>query len=330
MYLSALVARWYIAITFAVAAIGKGSAGELEGALGAMGMPSGATRPLSRLLAALEATIAIAVCFSAVSHIAAATTVGLVLFFMVVGLMFRSKRIPCACFGSLTRDRLGWSTVWKNIPLLLAALLVWFYHPVAEGLSNLVISFLTAAGLCLMLPLGRYLWAMPRRMSGAPPAGGLPAAGTPVSGPLVSGPPVSGPLVHALGGAVRPLFAHSARRRLLLVTTVGCKYCSWVYANIREIQDRHPDVQVSLLVVANSAADVREAIGPQLNAIEPLWSPFRGVQGLGLIGFPFGMVVTPEGQVLDSGVVTNLAQVGKLLRPVRAVNGGMPGVRDVK
>lgn len=153
----AWVGRWYIAVTFATAAVGKADTAQLGETLRAMGLPAVTTRPLARLLAAIEAALALATCFAPALSIVAPVTACLVLLFMLAGILARKKSIECACFGPLTSDRLGWSTVWRNLPLLLAAVLVWLFRPGAGGIGFVAIGLLTAAGLFLTLQMGRHL-----------------------------------------------------------------------------------------------------------------------------------------------------------------------------
>ena len=174
-------------------------------------------------------------------------------------------------------------------------------------LELLVLSQAVQGVLLIVMAVG--LLTMQRRMAVLRPR---PASEGPFPRLPAEGEPGS-LRVHTLAGEARPLFPQTGRPHLLLVTMVGCKYCGWVYAGLRAIRERYPAVAVSLLVVGKSAADAAEAVGPVGTETEVLWAPMREVAPLGLSGFPSAVVGSRQGQVVKSGVVTTLTQVGALL-----------------
>jgi len=86
----------------------------------ALGVPRAVAKVVPFVELALGALLVVDVWRPAAAIVAGLLLIGFTVF--LVRLLRRGNRAPCACFGSLSRQELGWSAVVRNLVLIALAI----------------------------------------------------------------------------------------------------------------------------------------------------------------------------------------------------------------
>lgn len=304
--MNAILVAVRLALAALLAAAGAAKVADRPGsdlAARRLGVPARLAGPVALAVPAVELLIAVGLAIPVTVRTAAASTVALLgAFTVVVAANLRAgRRVPCACFGTLTRAHTGGKLIARNAGLAGLALLIaaggpgrvalpaapWLWHGAATAAwPALLLASLLVSAACL-----RELANDRRRAR---------SAGPPLDGGLARRTPA--PALHLIDGTGQPVTItpgrHPDERHLLLLfLEPGCPPCERLLPVVGQRQRDGRDGRRTLVIVdadpASAAAAARDH-----DLLEVYAQPDRqAARAYRIPGTPSGVLVDAAGRV---------------------------------
>ena len=271
--------------------------------IAALGLPNRMVAPVSFGLPVVELVVAALLLIEPLHEIGSVAALGLLGLFTAVLMtnLLRGRRPACACFGALASAPIGWTSVGRNVALMVAAgSLIWLPPARVEASFPPTLLAMMGAGVVLVWLVlltrqnGRLLVRLEQieRHTGAPSS--LPAA---VVGPL------------AVGATVPPLGLNDARGRafdlaglrgrpvLLLFVDRACSHCRPLLAELREAV---LDEASATLVVISESGSLRHDLPTEVTLVVDVGWTTREL--FGVRGTPAAASIDAHGALARAGV----------------------------
>jgi hypothetical protein len=327
-----LAARLLLAAVLGVAAVAKlidRKGGRT--ALAEFGVPRALTAPLAALLPAVELATALALLWRASARAGAFAALALLVLFTaaITVNLSAGHRPDCHCFGQMSSDPVGWSSVVRNVLLCGVAAFVAVAGP--DSLSGGTWGWLTGlsapalaglfGGLALTALLALQWWAIVNLMrqngrllvrvealedhSGLGGSPGLPLGADAPEFTLSAhnGEPVS--LRSVMG-------EHRGKTLVLVFSSPGCGPCVELLPELRDWQSAHEGaVTLAIITRPSDNGGPSEVERPFRHVL--LQQEYEVMEGFGAPGTPSAVMITGDGTV-GSPVAVGAEAIRALLR----------------
>jgi Methylamine utilisation protein MauE/AhpC/TSA family len=272
--------------------------------IAALGLPDSIVAPVSVALPAVELVVAALLLIEPLRETGAVAALGLLGLFtaVLVTNLLRGRRPACACFGALANAPIGWTSVGRNVALMVVAgSLIWLPQADLEvpvPSSTLLAMVGAGVGLAWLVLLtrqnGRLLARLEHleRQTSAPPA--QPTAAL---GPLAIGATVPPLRLNDARGRAFDLAGLRGRPVLLLFLDRGCGHCRPLLAELRAAE---LDDAGARLVVISESASLRHDLPPDITLVVDVGWTTREL--FGVRGTPAAASIDTDGALVHAGV----------------------------
>ena len=304
-----LVARLLLAAVFAFAAAAKlrDRRGARQ-AITSFGVPSAAAGPVAVALPFVELTTALLLVVprTATAGILAAAMLLAIFTLAVVTNLLRGRRPECHCFGQIASGPIGWTTVGRNVVLLIIALLGFEEAPLIPASVPLpdpgvVLAFAAVLAVELFIALnlvrqnGRLLVrldVLEQRVAAVAPMA-APSRGLPISVPAPSFQ------LQGVHGETLTLEALRAANTPVLLTFVDpqCGPCNALLPDLGRWQTEHSS-KLTIALVSRGTPDENRMKSSEHGIRTVLLQRDREVAEAYLVtGTPSATLVSPDGRI---------------------------------